>query len=254
MSDAVAIVRAVPDSFPEALVRGAKPVIDIDLARAQHAGYCQALSSAGYAVEVVPTDNAHPDCPFVEDVAVALDELAIVTRPGAVSRRGEGDPVAAALGSHRALRWIGAPGTVDGGDVLTIGKQVYIGRSERTNADGIRQFADFAAEAGYATTPVPVSGVLHLKSAVSRLDDETLLIGPGTVPKTLFAGYRIIPKAEDEIHLASTLRMRRGPLLMTHNAPETARRVEMAGYEVDRIDMSEFQAVDGGLTCLSILL
>ena len=111
-----------------------------------------------------------------------------------------------------------------------------------------------AAEDGRATTPVDVSGVLHLKSAVSCLDDQTLLLGPGTVPETMFAGFTIIPKVESEIHLASTLRMRNGRLLMTANAPGTAERVASHGFGVDLIDMSEFQAVDGGLTCLSLLL
>ena len=250
----LALVRGVPDSFPEALVRGVRPHIDLDEARAQHGRYVRALVEAGYAVEDIATDEEHPDCPFVEDTAVALDNVAVITRPGAVSRRGETEPVAAALAPHRALRHIEAPGTLDGGDVLTIGDQCFVGRSARTNADGIRQFAGFAAEDGYATTPVDVSGVLHLKSAVSCLDDETLLVGPGTVPETMFAGFKIVTKVENELHLTSTLRMRNGRLLITANAPETAERVAAAGFDIDLIDMSEFQAVDGGLTCLSILL
>ena len=102
--------------------------------------------------------------------------------------------------------------------------------------------------------PVDESGVLHLKSAVSCLDDETLLVGPGTVPETMFDSDKIVNKVESELHLTSTLRIRNGRLLMTANAPETAERVAAAGFDIDLIDMSEFQAVDGGLTCLSILL
>jgi len=254
MEDDLAFVRAVPDSFPEALVRGPRPHIDLDGARAQHGRYVRALVEAGYAVDVIAADEEHPDCPFVEDTAVALDDVAVITRPGAVSRRGEVEPVATALAAHRALRRVEAPGTLDGGDVLCIGDQCFVGRSARTNADGIRQFARFAAEDGYATTPIDVSGVLHLKSAVSCLDDETLMVGPGTVPETMFAGFKIVTKVESETHLTSTLRMRNGRLLMTANAPETAERVASAGFDIDLIDMSEFQAVDGGLTCLSILL
>jgi len=253
MEDDLAFVRAVPDSFLEALVRGPRPHIDLDEARVQHGRYVRALVEAGYAVEVIATDENHPDCPFLEDVAVALNHVAVITRPGAVSRRGEIEPVATALAAHRALRRIEAPGTLDGGDVLTIGNQCFVGRSARTNADGIRQLARFAAEDGYATTPVDVSSVLHLKSAVSCLDDETLLVGPGTVPETMFAGFRIIPKADDEVH-AGTLRMRKGRLLVTKNTPGTAERVAAAGFDIDLIDIGEFQTVDGGLTCLSILL
>jgi dimethylargininase len=254
MEENLALVRAVPNSFPKALVRGGRPHIDLDRAKEQHGGYISTLVGAGYAVDVIAADEDHPDCPFIEDVAVVLDHIAVVTRPGAASRRGEPGPVAASLATHRFLRRIRAPGTLDGGDVLTIGARCFVGRSARSNADGIRQFARFAAEDGYATTPVEVSDVLHLKSAVSCLDDQTLLVGPGTVPETMFPGFTIIPKADGEIDLASTLRMRNGRLLMTSNAPETAARVTSSGFNIDLIDMSEFQAVDGGLTCLSILL
>ncbi len=254
MDDDLAFVRAVPDSFPEALTRGPRPQIDLDDARAQHRRYTRTLVGAGYTVEVISGDEEHPDCPFVEDTAVALDRVAVITRPGATSRRGETKPVAAALAAHRALRSIEAPGTLDGGDVLIVGTQCFVGRSVRTNADGIRQFAGFAAEDGYATTPVEVRDFLHLKSAVTHLDDHTLLLAPGSVPETLFAGFEIIPAAEDETHLAGALRMRNGRLLMPANTPRTTERVIAAGFDVDLIDISEFQAVDGGLTCLSILL
>ena len=254
MEDALAFVRAVPDSFPEALSRRSRPQIDLDEARAQHRRYIRVLVEAGYVVDVISADEQHPDCPFVEDTAVALDHIAVITRPGATSRHEETEPVAAALAAHRELRIIEAPGTLDGGDVLTVGTQCFVGRSARTNADGIRQFAAFAAEDGYATTPVEVRGFLHLKSAVTRLDDHALLLSPDSVPETLFAGFDLIPAADDEIHLAGALRMCNGRLLMAANTPRTTERVVGAGFDVDLIDISQFQAVDGGLTCLSILL
>ena len=223
-------------------------------ARSQHAGYCRALSEVGYAVELIAADDAHPDCPFLEDATVVLNELAIATRPGAISRRGEVPPVAEALGRHRDLRHIEAPGTVDGGDVLWIGDQIYVGRSERTNDAGIAQFARFAAEEGVTTIAVDVRNVLHLKSAVSFLGDDTVLIAPDCVDPDVFADYRVIEKAPDEVHLASTLLLADRRVLMTHTAPATMDRVAAAGYDVVPIDMSEFQAADGGLTCLSILL
>lgn len=254
MSDDLAFVRAVPDSFPEALTRGPRPQIDLDEARAQHRRYIRVLVETGYVVDVISTDEKQPDCPFVEDAAVALDHVAVITRSGATSRRGETGPVAAALAAHRELRRIEAPGTLDGGDVLTVDTQCFVGRSARTNADGIRQFAGFAAEDGYATTPVELRGFLHLKSAVTSLDDHTLLVAPGAVPETLFAGFELIPAADEEIHLAGALRMRNGRLLMPDNSPRTTEQVVAAGFAVDLIDISQFQAVDGGLTCLSILL
>ena len=178
MTVPIALVRGVPETFAQAIVRGSAPVIDVVRARSQHTGYCRALSEAGYAVELIAADDAHPDCPFVEDAAVVLDELAIVTLPGAESRRGEVGPVAEAVGRHREPRRIEPPATVDGGDVLWIGDQLYVGRSERTNDAGIGQFARYAAEEGLTTTAVDVRDVLHLKSAVSYLGDGTVLLAP----------------------------------------------------------------------------
>jgi dimethylargininase len=254
MTDPVAFVRAVPDSFAEAIVQGRRPVIDVARARAQHEAYRATLAETGYRIEIVAADPAHPDCPFIEDVAVVLDHVAVVTRPGAEARRGEIEPVATALAAARSLRRIEPPGTLDGGDVLVVGRTLYVGRSRRTNQDGIDQLAAIATEGGYGTVAVDVDRVLHLKSAVSLLDDETVLIGIGAVDPSAFADMRQIRKAEADLHLASTLRLRDGRLLMTHNAHATAERVAAAGFDVAPIDMSEFQAADGGLTCLSILV
>jgi dimethylargininase len=254
MTVPIALVRGVPDTFARAIVRGPAPVLDVERARSQHADYCRALSESGYAVELIAADDAHPDCPFLEDTAVVLDELAVVTLPGAESRRGEVAPVAEAVGRHRELRRIEPPGTVDGGDVLWIGDQLFIGRSERTNDAGIGQFARYAAEEGLATTAVRVHGVLHLKSAVSYLGEGTVLLAPGCVDPEVFATWRVIEKAPGEIHLASTLRLAERRVLMTASAPTTMAQVGDAGFDVVPLDMSQFQAADGGLTCLSILL
>ncbi|MDJ0962543.1 MAG: dimethylargininase [Acidimicrobiia bacterium] len=254
MTVPIAFVRGVPDSFVHAIARGGAPHIDVVNARSQHTEYCRALSDAGYAVELIAADEAHPDCPFLEDAAVVLSGVAIAARPGAESRRGEVPPVAEAVGRHRELRTIEPPGTVDGGDVLWIGDRIYIGRSERTNDDGIAQFARFAAEVGLSTFSVDVHDVLHLKSAVSYLGEDTVLIAPGCADPNVFAQFRIIEKAADETHRASTLVLGERRVLMTTTASATMRRVADAGFDVVPIDMSEFQAADGGLTCLSILL
>jgi dimethylargininase len=249
-----ALVRAVPDSFADALVMGERPRIDVARAREQHRFYRAALEGAGYSVQIVAADEAHPDCPFIEDTAVILDSLAVVTRPGALERRGETGAVEAALTSLLPVRHIEAPGTIDGGDVLRVGSAVFIGRSTRTNDEGIRQFADHVATDGLTPTAVPVSGVLHLKSAVVAIDDETLLIASDCVDPDFFAGYRLIEKAAGEEHLASLLRLRGGVLAMTTTAPQTTARLRAAGFAPQLLDSSEFQAADGGLTCLSLLI
>lgn len=254
MTDAIAFVRAVPDSFVDAIVQGHRPSIDVALARSEHETYQAALAAAGYRIVVIAADPGHPDCPFIEDVAVVLDHVAVITRPGAEARRGETGPVAEVLAGIRPLRRIQPPGTLDGGDVLAVGSTLYVGRSTRTNQSGIDQLAAMAREGGYNTVAVGVDRVLHLKSAVSLLDEETVLIGSGAVDSAIFSDMRQIEKVESDPHLASTLRLRDGRLLMTHNALATAERVAAAGFDVVPIDMSEFQAADGGLTCLSLLI
>lgn len=249
-----ALVRSVPDSFRDALVMGDRPAIDVERARNQHHAYQLMLESVGYAVRVLDSDEAHPDCPFVEDTAFVLDTFAVATRPGAPERRGEVPAVATALATLMPVRSIEAPGTIDGGDVLRMGSTLFVGRSTRTNADAIRQLTALAADDGLVVVAVPVTGVLHLKSAVVAVDAETVLIAPECVDTGHFGRFRQIEKAPGEAHLASLLRLRGGGLAMTTTAPETAGRLRAAGFEPMLVDSSEFQAADGGLTCLSILI
>jgi dimethylargininase len=250
----VALVRAVPDSFVNAIVLGERPTIDLDRARSQHAMYRQVLERHGYEVRIVPADEAHPDCPFVEDAAVVLDTVAVATRPGAAARRGEVAAVTAELGHLKPMRTIEAPGTLDGGDVLRMGDTLYVGRSTRTNDAGIEQLATHAMEDGLRTVAVPVRGVLHLKSAVAQLDDSTLLVALQCVDVDLLTDYRIVEKVTGEEHLASVLRLGSGRLVTTTTAPRTRQLLREHGYVTEVVDSSEFQAADGGLTCLSILV
>lgn len=233
---------------------GERPHLDVARARQQHRHYREVIEAAGYSVRMIDADEDHPDCPFIEDVAVVLNSLAVITRPGAVERRGETEPVAEVLASMMPIRRIRAPASIDGGDVLRIGMTVYVGRSARTNDAGIRQLSEFAAEDGLFVVAVPVRGVLHLKSAVAAVDDETILITSDCVDAGLFAGFRQIEKAPGEAHLASLLRLRGGVLAMATTAPETRGRLYAAGFATQVIDSSEFQAADGGLTCLSVLI
>ncbi len=233
---------------------GERPAIDVDRARTQHAEYRQVLEREGYEVRVVAADETHPDCPFIEDTAVVLDTLAVATRPGAAARRGEVAAVAAELERLKPIRIIEAPGTLDGGDVLRMGDTLYVGRSTRTNDAGIEQLAEFAATDGLRVIAVPVRGVLHLKSAVAQLDEATVLVAPRCVDMDLFSGYGIIEKVSGEEHLASVLRLGSGRLVTTTTAPRTRQLLQEHGYAIDVVDSSEFQAVDGGVTCLSILV
>lgn len=246
------MVREVPDSFTQALTMGERPVLDVDRARSQHAAYRERLVDAGYDVTAVPADEDCPDCPFIEDAAVVLDSFAIITRPGAPERRAETGPVGEALAQVMPTHQIEAPGTVDGGDVMRIGSTVFIGRSARTNDAGIAQFAELASADALRVVAAPVAQVLHLKSAVAALDDETILIASDCTDPAVFVGYRLIEKPPSE-KKGSALRLHDGMILVTANSPMTIGTLQGAGYDVSWADTTEFQKADGGLTCLSLL-
>ncbi len=248
-----ALVRGVPDSFIDALRRGSGPALDADLARKQHGVYVALLESAGYAIEAVAADERHPDSVFIEDTAVVVGLTAVVARSGAPSRRGETPQVAEALASRFSTTTIEPPGTLDGGDVMQIGGSVYVGRSRRTNRNGIDQLAAICAMLDLPVTTVDVHDALHLKSVVLPLDDEAVLTTPNSVDEQALKDLQILYEAEAERRRCSALPMRDGRLMVTANAPATADMLAKAGYSVVSIDVSELQAADGGLTCLSIV-
>jgi dimethylargininase len=248
-----ALVRAVPDSFAHALRGESGPALDPHLARRQHGAYLALLDAAGYAVVQLPADEHYPDCVFIEDTAVTLGPMAIITHCAAPSRRGEADVVRDALSARFTVETIESPGTLDGGDVMQLDGALYVGRSARTNEDGIAQLAAIAAPLGVQPTIVEVHDGLHLKSVVLPVDENTVLVTPNSVDETALQGLRILHEDESERHRASTLPLRDGRLIVTASAPVTAAMLARAGYEVAAIDVSELQAADGGLTCLSIL-
>jgi len=250
----VALTRSVPDAIARAeLTHLERTPIDLDRARRQHAQYCRALESLGCRVRELPPTPELPDSVFVEDTAVVLDELAIVTRPGAESRRPETASVAEALGSLRSLAFIEAPGLVDGGDVLRLGHQLFIGETKRTNGPGIEQLQAIAEPFGYAVHSVPVTGCLHLKSAVTQLDAATLVVNPEWVDPALFAGHRCIEVHPQEPFAANALRCG-DRVLLPATGLHTRERVERAGLRVTSVEADELAKAEGGLTCCSLLV
>jgi len=248
-----ALLRGVPSTFDSAIVGHGGRSPDPLRARRQHDAYLRLNSEAGYEVELLPGDDRYPDSVFVEDTAVVIDGLAVVTRPGAEERRGETEEVAMALGRHLPLARIDAPGTVDGGDVMLLGRTLWVGISARTNRHGADQLRDHAATKDVTTVTVPVSEVLHLKSAVLPVDIEPVVVTPRTVDETLLGDLRIVPEDDGERHRFSALPLADGRVLVTDSAPRTARAVSALGLPVHPVDVSEMQAADGGLTCMSIL-
>ena len=227
--------------------------IDVARANAQHRDYQRALAALGCEVRVLDALPDMPDAVFVEDVAVVVDELAVMTRPGAESRRGEGASIAEVLGQYRPLRAIEAPGTLDGGDVLRIGRTLYVGESARSNADGVAQLRAILAEYGYTVRGVPIHGCLHLKSAVTALDDETVLLQPAWIDRAAFAAYRIIEVDPAEEHAANVLRIG-ATVVMPACFPRTRQRLQDAGIDVVTVDVSELQKAEGAVTCCSLVL
>ena len=249
----VAITRRVSPSLADCeLSFVARDAIDPERAQAQHREYCRALAAAGCSVVELAPEFDMPDAVFVEDTAVVVDELAVLTRPGAPSRRGEGATVAPVLERFRRLAAIQAPGTLDGGDVLRIGRTLYVGESARSNAEGRAQLAALLAPHGYRVQGVATRGCLHLKSAATLLADDLLLVQPRWVDAGAFAGCRVIEVDPDEEHAANALRIGEA-VVYPQCFPRTRARLEQAGLRVLAVDVSELQKAEGAVTCCSIV-
>jgi dimethylargininase len=227
--------------------------IDVDRARAQHALYIRTLSDAGYRVEQLSSSADMPDSVFVEDIAVVVPELAIITRPGAVSRRAEVAAVAQALERYRPLASLDEPATLDGGDVMVAGRRVFIGRSSRTNAAAIAQVRRLLAPFGYTVCEVAVSDCLHLKSAVTPVADDVLLVNPRWVAPETFHGYACVAVADGEDYGANALRLR-DRVIVAAAFPRTAERLAARGLTVVAVDASELAKAEGAVTCCSLIV
>jgi dimethylargininase len=249
----VAVTRGVPPTLAECeLTFLDREPIDLDRAVAQHAAYADLLRSLGLEVVELPADPALPDCCFVEDVVVVLDEVALLTMPGAPSRRGEVRAVEEALARFRPLERTPLPATLEGGDVLRVGRRLFVGRSARTNEAGIARLAAVAEPLGYRVVPVTVTGCLHLKSAVTALDDERLLANPAWLHPSPFAGLGVVAVDADEPGAANVLRV--GGAVVAHPGfPRTIDRLAALGYAVRTLDVSEFIKAEAALTCKSLL-
>lgn len=250
----VALVRTVSPSITQCeLTHLARSPIDFARAEAQHAEYVEALQASGCTIAWLPPEPGLPDAVFVEDTAVVLDEMAVVARPGAASRRPEVPGVAKALERYRPLYRIEEPGTLDGGDVLVIGKQLFVGQTPRTNADGIAQLGRIAGAAGYDTRAVPVTGCLHLKSAVTSLDDRTVVLNPEWVDRQVFAAYTCIEVDPAEPFAANALRVS-GVIIHPLEFGGTRSRLTAEGFAVFPVPAAELAKAEGGVTCCSLLV
>ena len=251
MTSPVALVRRPGPRLADGIVTHIdRAPVDLDLARAQWEAYAAALTAAGWrVVEVEPADD-HPDAVFVEDQVVVHGDLAVISRSGAPERRGE------AAGVERTVRELGlrvarieAPGTLDGGDVLRTGDTAYVGLGGRTNGVGIQQLAMHLREFEIRVQAVPVARALHLQSACTALPDGTVVgWGPVVDDREAFPAYEDVPE-EGGAHVVV---VGEGHVLMAASAPRTAASYRERGYTVTEVDVSEFEKLEGCVTCLSV--
>jgi dimethylargininase len=256
----LALTRAVPPSIGRCeLTHLQREPIDYARAVAQHARYEAALTDLGCRVERLPEAPDLPDSVFVEDAAVIFDDLAILMRPGAVSRRPEVEAMAAALAPHRPLAFIEAPGTMDGGDVLVTPGKVFVGISGRTNEEGVRQLRALVDAHGFDVLAVPVTGCLHLKSAVTSASIPpsggrgALLINPDWVDPAYFGGFELIDVDPSEPAAANVLRVG-DCVICAEEHPKTRERLSVRGFVTRSVPAGELAKAEGGVTCCSVLL
>jgi dimethylargininase len=248
-----AITRAVSPSVVncELSFIDRKP-IDLATAQQQHHGYEQLLAKLGARVISLPAEPDLPDSMFVEDPAIVVDELAVILPLGTETRRREAPSLAQALSKFRKLASITLPGTLEGGDVLRLGRKLFVGLTRRSNAEGIRQLAALLAPHDYEVIAVPVTGCLHLKSAVTHLGRNTLLANRAWFDTTSLSSFDWIDVDPAELHAANALALG-GTVIFPASFPRTAARIKARSFPVTPLDISELQKAESGLTCSSLL-
>lgn len=229
-----------------------REAIDVARARAQHETYVAALRAFDVDVVELEINAGCPDGVFVEDVAVVLDEVAILTTMGTESRRQEVTEMREAIAQWREVVAMALPATLEGGDVLRVDRTLFAGLSSRTNCEGVEALRSIAAPLGYTVVPVRVPGALHLKTGITALDGETCVVNPRWVDTTPFADFRLVEVAPNEPWGANVLRLENG-LIVNAGSPRTAGMIEHLGYRIERVDISEFGKAEAGLTCMSLL-
>ncbi|HWY44338.1 MAG TPA: arginine deiminase family protein [Candidatus Sulfotelmatobacter sp.] len=248
-----AITRAVSSALAECELSFIERIpINMDKAREQHHAYEAALASLGARVVSLLEEPELPDSMFVEDPAIVLEEIAVVFPLGTETRRREAASLAKAIAEFRKLEYVTLPGTVEGGDILQIGRKLFVGLTARTNEEGIRQLRTIVAPYGYEVITVPVTGCLHLKSAVTHLGKNVLLANRAWFDAAPLAGYEWIDVDPSEPHAGNALALN-GSVLFPASFPLTLARIEAKGFRVLPIDIAELQKAESGLTCSSLI-
>jgi dimethylargininase len=250
----IAITREVSSRFNECEITHIdRTSIDLGVARQQHHDYLAALSRLGCEVIPLPEEPDLPDSVFVEDAAFILPEVAVITRPGADSRKPETESVARALAPYRKLLNITAPASVDGGDILIMGRNIYVGLSTRSNQNAIDQMNSLLGDYGYKATGVQMHDCLHLKTAATRVDDTTLLINRKWVDTHHLKAYTWIEIDESEAFAANCLPVN-GQIIYPTSFPKTCEKLEAAGHKILPVTVDELAKAEGAVTCCSLII
>lgn len=249
----MAITRPVSPSINNCeLSFHARQPIDVARAIVQHKAYQDCLTALGVRVISIPAEPDLPDAVFVEDPAIVVDEVAIISVMGAPSRRPEARSMAVALSNYRPIKKLVAPATLDGGDVMRADRSVFVGLSKRTNREGFEQLRDILHVYDYQVRAVEVGGCLHLKSACSYIGNNSILINRSLVDAEEFRGFELIDVAEEEPAGANALLVR-DVVIIAASFPETRALLERRGFSVQTIDVSELQKAEAGVTCTSVI-
>lgn len=249
----IAITRKVSPAINQCeLTHIEREPIDYERACDQHNQYEEALRALGAEVKPLPADPGLPDSVFVEDIALVLDDCAILTNPGAASRRPETASVEKALAPYREIFRIQPPATVDGGDILRIGQKIYVGISSRSTGLAVEQMQTILVPRGYEVRAVNVTGCLHLKSAVTQVSEGTLLINPDWVAKENFPGMKFIEIDSSESYAANAVLIDETIIYPT-SFPKTQAKLKAAGIRIQNVDADELSKAEGAVTCCSLL-
>lgn len=250
-----AVLRQPSHNFADGVTTSTEGRPDVARALAQHAAYAEALREIGLTISILPADEAHPDSTFVEDAAVITAKGAVITRPGADSRRGEIAAISTTLSPiFDTLHRIEAPGTLDGGDICETDEVILIGVTARTNEDGARQLAAILNEMGYAAEIVDIRSIdslLHLKTGISYLGDNRMAIAHEVPLLPEFERFELVRLAPEEGYAANCIRVN-DRVIIASGYPKFAAELARLGYRTLALDMSEFRKMDGGLSCLSL--
>jgi dimethylargininase len=250
----LAITRDVSPRFNECeLTHIDRSPIDLKIAQAQHHAYIQALKELGCAVLELPAEPDLPDSVFVEDTAFILPEMAVITRPGADSRKPETESIIRALKPYCELVFITEPATVDGGDVLVLEKDIFVGMSTRSNQEAANQINELVGKYGYRAHSVEMHDCLHLKTAVTRVDAKTLLINRRWVDVEQFEGFDLIDVDSSEPFAANCLPVN-GEIIFPTAFPKTRGRLESKGYKVKTVQVDELAKAEGAVSCCSLII